>query len=377
MNLSQLLLLDSDNNKLNSNWLIKYKLLHIPFWFVYHYAWWTITIGASEAANNVFFSVYSIKFFFYVIFQAIGVYFNLYYLIPRFLARGRYSKYVIYLLATILINAAIIVLGYYISAWFAGKPIEALYYVQQPSYLYLFNTNSLPSTAASMTLAMSVKLAVDWVQSKQREQALQKEKLETELKFLKSQFNPHFLFNTINSIFVLIHKNPALASDALAKFSDLLRYQLYECNEPQIPIDRELAYLKDFIELERLRQNQNVETSVQIEDNNCTNCYVAPFMLIPFVENAFKHVSQKTDTINWIKLKLKVEQNTLLFEISNSAFAISPSANTVNINKGIGLKNVQRRLNLIYPGAHELIVKDTDGEFCVLLSLTLTNPIIT
>jgi two-component system, LytTR family, sensor kinase len=376
MNLSQLLVVDSDSNKLNSNWLIKYKLLHIPFWFVYHYAWWTITIGASEAANNVFFSVYSIKFFFYVIFQAIGVYFNLYFLIPRFLASGKYFKYVVFLLATVLINAAIIVLGYYASAWWAGRPIEALYYVQQPSYLYLFNTNSLPSTAASMTLAMSVKLAVDWIQSKQREQALQKEKLETELKFLKSQFNPHFLFNTINSIFVLIHKNPSLALDTLAKFSDLLRYQLYECNEPQIPIDRELTYLKDFIELERLRQNQNIKTSVQIEDNNCTNCYIAPFILIPFVENAFKHVSQKSDTINWIKLKLKVEPKTLLLEISNSAVPTSPNANTVNSKKGIGLQNVQRRLALIYPGAHELTVKDAHGEFRVLLSLTLANPII-
>src|ERR1044071_4529426 len=204
------------------NWLFKYKLYHIPFWFIYHYLWWTITIGSAwDAAHNIFYSAYSIKYCFYVIFQAIGVYFNLYFLIPRFLEKGRYAEYISLLLITILCTASLIASGYYASAWLSGHSFQELYGVDPSRYSHFFQINTLPSTVASTTLGMSVKLTKNWLQSKRREQALEKEKLETELKFLKSQFNPHFIFNTINSIFVLIHKNPDMASDSLAKFSGM------------------------------------------------------------------------------------------------------------------------------------------------------------
>ncbi len=114
-----------------------------------------------------------------------------------------------------------------------------------------------------MTLAMSVKLTKNWIQARQKHQVLEKEKLETELKFLRSQFNPHFLFNTINSIFVLINKDQEQARESLAKFSDLLRYQLYECNEYEDPIAQEIRYLLNFVELEKLRQDStNLDLTV-------------------------------------------------------------------------------------------------------------------
>lgn len=103
---------------------------------------------------------------------------------------------------------------------------------------------AIPSTIASITLAMSIKLTKNWLQTERRKQLLEKEKLETELKFLKHQFNPHFLFNSINSIFFLIHKNPDMASASLAKFSELLRHQLYEYNDQQIPLHKEISYLE-------------------------------------------------------------------------------------------------------------------------------------
>src|SRR5205814_2985676 len=135
---------------------------------------------------------------------------------------------------------------------------------------------------ASITLGMSVKLAKNWIQTKRREQLLEKEKLETELKFLKSQLNPHFLFNSINSIFVLIHKNPDMASESLAKFSDLLRYQLYECNEQQIPFEQELSYLENYIELQELREDHDrICLEIAIAPYATGNYRIAPFVLIP------------------------------------------------------------------------------------------------
>ncbi|WP_371729447.1 sensor histidine kinase [Chitinophaga sp. SYP-B3965] len=355
------------------HWFFKYKLYHLPLWFIYHCMWWTLMIGSvSAVANNILYTPYSIKFLFYVVFQAVGVYFNLYFLIPRFLEKGRYVQYVSLLIITIISVAALIVPGYYVSAWISGRSLADLYGVQPGNYFYFFQLNTLSSSAASMTLAMSVKLAKNWIETKQRERLLEKEKLETELKFLKSQFNPHFLFNTINSIFVLIHKNPDMASESLAKFSELLRYQLYECNEQQIPLSHELIYLENFIELERLRQEQNVELSIEMEELHLQagNFTIAPFILMPFIENAFKHVSQQPDQPNWIRMHLRFDKHQLHFDISNSISSQRRSAEVLPYS-GIGLKNVQRRLDLIYPASHQLTIQKETDQFRILLQLDL------
>ncbi|MEL6306475.1 MAG: histidine kinase, partial [Bacteroidota bacterium] len=182
--------------------------------------------------NNIFFSNYSIKFASYVLLQALGVYVNLYYLIPRFLKPGKYPLYITLFLSTILLVSFGITGGYFLNAYVTGIPFETLFYVKPGEYIQLWKSGPLSSTVASMTLAMSIKLTKNWIAAEKHRTTVEKEKLETELKFLRSQLNPHFLFNTINSIFVLIHKNQDLASDSLAKFSELLRYQLYHCNEP-------------------------------------------------------------------------------------------------------------------------------------------------
>ncbi|HEY9044829.1 MAG TPA: histidine kinase [Ohtaekwangia sp.] len=360
------------NIQSKDHWFFRYKIYHLPFWFVYHCAWWTITIGSISAVVTNIFSPYSTKFLFYVVFQAIGVYFNLYFLIPRFLEKGHYVRYIAWLLVTIFCVAALIACGYYVSAWVVGRTVKDLYGIDPENYTYFFKINSLPSTMASMTLGMSVKLTKNWIQTRRREQALEKEKLETELKFLKSQFNPHFLFNTINSIFVLIHKNPMMASESLAKFSDLLRYQLYECNEHQIPLSQELLYLESFIELQKLRQDHNhVQMSMHIDQQLSHDLVIAPFVLMPFIENAFKHVSQQKDRANWIRMELHFELHRLYFTISNSV-APQYTANKEFIqHSGIGLKNVQRRLDLVYPNKHHLTINKQNDQFEVTLRLDL------
>lgn len=220
-----------------------------------------------------------------------------------------------------------------------------------------------------MALAMSIKLTKNWIESKRKQEILEKEKLETELKFLKSQFNPHFLFNTINSIFVLIHKNPDMASESLAKFSNLLRYQLYECNEQQIPLSLELSYLENFLELEKLRQDAQLEINTDIDPLGSASLTIAPFILMPFLENAFKHVSQSKSAQNWIDLQLHIEEHTLIFSISNSIAPGQSAANALIDYGGIGLKNVKRRLELLYPGQYNLSIKETNNAFLVKLEV--------
>ncbi|MEI3800771.1 MULTISPECIES: sensor histidine kinase [unclassified Chitinophaga] len=360
------------NTTTSRNWLLKYKLYHIPFWCLYHYLWWVVAIGNPvKAANSIILFPFYIKFAFYVIFQAAAVYFNLYYLIPKYLEKGRYTAYITLLVMTIAATACAIVGGYYLCSAVSGKTFEVLFGPGDYCFLHFFG-NALPSTLASMTLAMSIKLTRNWLQTKRRQQLLEKEKLETELNFLKNQFNPHFLFNTINSIFFLIHKNPDVASASLAKFSELLRYQLYECNDKQISLSKEIGYLENSIELEKLRLNNNVEVIFEYYRQPVSHLSIAPFILMTFVENAFKHVSKHADGPNWIRIQLHLEGPLLAFNVSNSSAADEYSAPIIDYG-GIGLKNVQRRLDLVYPGQYELEILREAGSFEIKLQLQLAE----
>jgi len=377
------LLAKKSSNKMNAarlavfdqskyQWIFKYKLHHIPFWFGYHFMWWTLRIGSPIVVfQSLLLPHAAVKFLFYMGFQMVGVYFNLYFLVPRLLEKGRYASYIITFLLTIIVCAALVTTGYYVGAFMSDKTFKEIYGTD-PNFFSLFEGGALPSTAAAMTLAMSIKLAKNWIQSRRRQQELEKEKLETELKFLKSQMNPHFLFNTINSIFVLIHKNPTMASESLAKFSDLLRYQLYECNEQQIPFEQELSYLENYIELQELREDHDrIRLDMAIAPYATGDYMIAPFVLIPLIENAFKHVSRKNDQSNWINMELRVEKQQLYFCITNSISSTHHSSTEAMRQGGIGLKNVKRRLDLIYPAKHELMIHQNDNQFEIELRLEL------
>ncbi|MEM6628765.1 MAG: histidine kinase [Bacteroidota bacterium] len=351
------------------SWLYRYKIYHIPFWFFYHLVWLVIHTGSLENSwTYLFGDELPVKFFGYIIFQATGAYFNLYFLIPRYLSKGRYTLYVILLILSILVCSALVSMGYYVHAYLSEKTLAELFGRGPSEFMYFFSQLALPSTAASMTLAMSVKLAKNWMNTEREKLSLQKENLETELKYLKSQINPHFLFNTINSIYVLIHKNPDLASEALASFSDMLRYQLYECNDPLIPLRKELNFIEDFVELQSLRLHEDqTELCFDIHQQVDQSIQIAPFLILPFVENAFKHVSKGKKTANFIRMRLAMcPEKVIHMEIENSN-----GQDNSKISSGIGLKNVKRRLELLYPDKHQLVISEHKKIFTVNLKLAL------
>lgn len=350
-------------------WILKYKLYHIPFWVGYHMMWLLINSNGFEGSwNYLFGGEWPVKFLGYIVFQALGAYLNLYVLIPRLLQKGRYGAYSLTVVGTILVCSALITCGYYLNAYLSDRTFQEIFGRPSSDFMYFFSRMALPSTAASMTLAMSVKLAKNWLQTEREKLNLQKENLETELKYLKSQINPHFLFNTINSIYVLIHKNPDLASESLASFSDMLRFQLYECNDPFIPLRRELDFIEDFIKLESLRLYENqTALSFDIAPQSKQNLQIAPFILLPFVENAFKHVSKGRTQDNFIRMRLAVcDQNMLHLEMENSKGKGHASGGS-----GIGLSNVKRRLELLYPERHGLLITEEEAIFKVKLKLEL------
>lgn len=354
------------------SWFYRNKLYHIPFWCLYTYIWWSVATGNPlKAANNILFTPLGTKYLLDVIFVAGAVYLNLYVLMPRFFECRKFYIYFPLLFTTIGATSVCMVTGYYISAFVSGDSL-ALLYGSGSNCFYYFMGYAFPSAFASMTLGMTIKLTKNRMETERRQQQIEREKLETELKFLKQQFNPHFLFNSINSIFFLIHNNPDMASSSLAKFSELLRHQLYECNDHQIPLGREINYLRNYIELERLRQNPSLQVTLNITDIFVDHLGIAPFILMTFVENAFKHVSDHDDKPNWITIGLDLKDDQLHFITRNS---ISHDRVSVPGFGGIGFQNVRRRLDLVYPGKSNLDIQEGSSVFEVRLTMTL-SPVI-
>ncbi len=344
--------------------VVRYKLYHIVFW-VGLQLFYTVLFNQE----NIFTWSTILYIIMVSVAQGVGAYLNIYYFIPSLLRRQRYGWYALAFLFCVLLSASLTTFTYhgmyYLSTgdWnVAGTWFRGTY----PQFLGIMV--SLSFTAVVMV--MIVKFTKDWLKDQKRTQELEKEKLETELKFLRSQFNPHFLFNTINSIHFLIEKDSKRASDTLSKFSDLLRYQLYECNEPKIPLKKEVHYLANFVALEKLRVSKNVPVVLDVSEN-VNGAQIAPFILMPFVENAFKHVSKGKQQQNFIRISLEQQEKQIQFTVENSQDTVEPKSRDAVYYGGIGLTNVKRRLDLLYPQQHTLKIDSQNNTYSVQLTIDL------
>ena len=209
--------------------------------------------------------------------------------------------------------------------------------------------------------------------SSQRRIALEQELLDTELKYLKAQINPHFLFNGINSVYHLIDERPKQAKETLLTFSELLRYQLYECNELFIPLIKELAYLTNYLALEEVRKGDDATIRWEVQ-NYDEKAKIAPMLLQPLIENAFKYLSHHDEpTQNCLDVALTVDQQMLSLKVENTTEVTGKAGVLMSKSKGVGLENVKRRLELIYPQQHQLLISQPPGRFQVHIMITLQH----
>jgi len=212
----------------------------------------------------------------------------------------------------------------------------------------------------------AIKIMVDYTKLQQRMAETAREKAEAELNFLKSQINPHFLFNSLNSVYFLIDRNNTEARESLHKFSDMLRYQLYELNGAKIPVEREVTYLRDYVDLQKLRKDEHY--TVEFTSSSSVKGFaIEPLLLVPFVENAFKHISHFSSKSNYVRLDMHRENGHFTFTAENS----KEPAKTTERPGGIGLVNVKRRLELLYPGKHTLSIQNDPEKYKVELTLKL------
>ena len=199
-----------------------------------------------------------------------------------------------------------------------------------------------------------------------REKQLVEEKLQSELRFLRAQTNPHFLFNTLNNLYHLARKRSDSTPDAILKLSGMMRFMLYECSAPRIRLSQEVNVIRDYLDLERLRYGARLDVGFQVEADEESRL-IAPLLLLPFVENAFKHGASESQGNTWVRIFLLLKNGELHFRVEN---AKDPSERMAA--EGIGLKNVKRQLELLYP-AHSLELDDEGDRFSARLRIGLYN----
>lgn len=332
--------------------LYRLKAHHVLLWLCYYGFFYGIYAQYYQS-TWLLLGIISI----YFVFNAGAFYVTTYYLFPKFLQSGKYILFFVLSLSTLVVLS----LGLTYSLRFTFTTWMPQYAEQYP----IFFQFAFLSVVTMTGLLAGLKLIVDKIRQDRKNRELDKQRLEGELQYLKAQVNPHFLFNTINSVYFLIRKDQDKAAETLIKLSDLLRYQLYDCSADMIAVEKEIAYLDNYIALERVRRGDKVKVSINNE-GVLTGFMLAPFMLIPFIENAFKHVSTTLATGNWINISLRKEGSSFVLEVSNS----KESADCDEVG-GIGLKNVRRRLELLYPKKHTLEMKDESVTYRVRLSLEI------
>lgn len=270
---------------------------------------------------------------------------------PWFLRRQRLTSY---LLSVLGLSLLFVVLQGFMKEWLLSPSGKGLAFHMFRSLLNVF---------LAAALGTGYALVRHTLQQDKARQEEQQERLRSELSFLRSQISPHFIFNILNSIVFLIRSKSPQAEPVTLQLSALMRYMLYESGDQQIPLEKELNYLQNYIELQRIRFEEDVDIRVKIEGHPAAQL-IEPMLMIPFVENAFKHgVGMLESPV--IDIALNITEEKLSFIVRNK---ITPeSAESKDFSSGIGLQNVRRRLELLYPRAHQLQAGEQDGWFVVTL----------
>ncbi len=333
-------------------------LLHVVFWLAV-LGFYTLFFGQRNVN-------YRITFSFVVILLPVTIvttYFLNYELIPNYLLKKRYVKFFQYFIYTLIVSfyiEMVTVIIIFLSV------AELNMHELHPS-----NTNAIFLIAGMYVvvfLGVAVKL-VNLYNSNQLEiQKLKSEKIEAELKFLKAQLHPHFLFNTLNNLYALTLERSDKAADVVLKLSELLDYVLYECDAELVSLEKEIKQIDNYLELEKLRFGSRLDVDYKI-DEIPSNLTIPPMSLMTLVENSFKHGISKSMDNSWIKINLTADTEAFNFKIEN------PKRRAKSINQGlsggIGLENLRSRLNLIYKEYYSLLINENESTFEVHLMIKI------
>ena len=291
------------------------------------------------------------------------------FLLPRWLVKGKYFKF---LLGVILLGIVMAPVSHFIyDKIFPSGENDFIPFLETRNNTWWASIAAGPLDAIKIiAAAVTIKLLKRWWIKQKESQQLEREKINAELQLLKAQIHPGFLFNTLNNIYSFIINDSPVATDAIKKLSTMLRYIIYECNQPLVKLEKELKMIKGYIDLEKIRYGENFNMSLQIR-GNANNKMICPLLLIPFLENSFKHGASQMLTHPWVNLDIVIEETNMYFNLSNSKPTL---AGEKTITKGLGLSNVKKRLAILYPGTHLLNITEDVMSFNVSLKVPLFEP---
>lgn len=330
------------------------KWIHIAFWVIvtiFFLCDRTYLIHKQGLPNFIACAVVRIMLL-------VGIaYLNLYCFMPFFLMRGRY---VVYFILVILSLVCYLVLqsiyDLYLYGYILGPTKKEITF-SAVSY-------NVFATIWYLVLTVALKLSIDWYGQNQVLQKIKVEKLQAEVNYLRAQVNPHFLFNVLNNLYSLTLKKSELAPNVVLKLSDMMEYMLYESNETYVPLEKELKYLGNYIELEKLRQGNHADIRLNITGSPQGH-QIVPFLLLPLVENAFKHGVSKSVDSAYLHIEIVIRQDSINATIENNKLHFIETAQ----NGGIGLSNLEERLQLLYPGKHTLQINNRTDKYHVVLNI--------
>jgi two-component system LytT family sensor kinase len=292
-----------------------------------------------------------------LLFVGIFFYLNYLFLLPQYMLKKQVSRYFLLaaggILVTGLLNTLFVYLTYPI--------VEHRHHFDGWRIFYF----SLFSPLFAFALGLAIRITTEWFTNERQKKEMEAEKLSSDLAFLKSQINPHFLFNILNSICSLARKKSDNTENAIIKLSQIMRYMLQDSKDEKVGLDKEVEYLQNYIDLQRLRISSQVGIDYSIEGRP-EEYQIEPLLLIPFVENAFKHGISYYEHSN-ISISLVLGVKSLHFTVRNPI--VKNKDEKLEPGSGIGLKNVTRRLELLYPGSHKLNILDDGCNYLVELNL--------
>lgn len=353
-------------------------LPHVLFWVVITLLYDSFSVFAYEGNFADFYKTLVLDLLFVTPTDMLGVYVVLYFLIPRFLHRKKYVLFGTFSLIFIFVLVFVIALPieYYGRLnMFGGfrKEIGIFEFIQRKAVL------AVTIKLMIIGIASTIKISKHWIKAQQRQQSLQKEKYETELKlkeaelkFLKSQINPHFLFNALNNLYSLTLIKSDKAPEVVLKISALLDYMLYECNDKYILLSKEIESLHNYIELQQIRFGEKAKLNIDIQDDTGTH-KIAPLLILPFIENAVKHGLSRNIEDGELTIRLRIADEKLFLLVKNPMAESPETDEEDSVHQGIGLRNVKKRLELQYPNRYELKITNENNFYIVELWIKIEN----
>ena len=335
--------------------------IHLLIWAGIFFLFCPEPVGQGLFSTKLFSPEENLWFFIYGFLLNVGIIYSYAHMaLPIYLKINRIQYF-------LLINAAFIVGMTFFESW-----LDYFYHhISSSKYLktyWSWVANNLVFTTIVLLAANLYGFTFAWFKDQRNRQALVQAKLQAELSALKHQVNPHFLFNILNGLYGLAFKNDdEPTAEGIAKLSQLMRYMLYESNSTYVPLAREIEYVNNYIDLQKIRTNGTTDIQFSVS-GIVEGKQVAPMMFIPFIENAFKH-GISTVQPSSIHIFMKVEDKQLTFKVSNPIHT-SPFKHRDSVG-GIGLNNVVKRLDLLYKGTYKLFIDDTEDQFKVELTLAL------